>query len=205
MSTGYSATYTLPSKGCGLNRKPKMYLRSSEIILKSALSAGLNMSPLNSYSRNCSFFPNQAFLWLLVLLPKVFRTLFGTYPLRFRNLVPTSCAKPLILLSVLLWIQENESKNKNLSHYYSPLSSVKRAHFFPIANIFELTNGYKNQLRKNWINYTQIILYQLASNFFWVQKNGFINSEFSWVQKIELKIFTSWFRNWLFVEKNGFR
>ena len=55
MSTGYSATYTFPSKRCGLNRKPKIYLRSSEIFLKSTPSAGLNMSPLNSYSRNCSF------------------------------------------------------------------------------------------------------------------------------------------------------
>ena len=55
MSTGYSATYTFPSKRCGFNRKPKIFLRSSEIFPKSVLSAGLNMSLLNLCSRKCSF------------------------------------------------------------------------------------------------------------------------------------------------------
>ena len=55
MSTGYSAIYTFQSKGCGINRKPKIYLRSSEIWLKNVPSTGLNISYLNSYSRYCSF------------------------------------------------------------------------------------------------------------------------------------------------------
>ena len=100
MSTGYSATYTFPNEGCGLNRKPRKYIGSSEFFLKSAPSAGLNISPLNSCSKTCSFSiwkPN--FFWSLNPLPKVFWTLFRTYPLRFHKFVPTFFSGPVEIKS----------------------------------------------------------------------------------------------------------